>query len=515
MATPLSASLPLVAYVEAYCRQARVLWVGDARSALPQALLERGARLIYVCDRDATRRREAQARSSERAITFGALDDGPAALREGFFDLVLVENLAAEPDAKDVISHVARLLAPRGVALIAAPNPEAKRPLLASSTSQRPLDYYALYDAVISTLPEVRMLGQVPFVGYAVVDFSAEGDPNPVLDSSLAPPRGEEPDYFVALAGRERRVLEEYAVIQLCAADVLKANAEKAEAAAPAQIAAPAPAPPLAPVPAPAPQRANGPELAALQQKLAKQEAWITELEARAATADERADTAESELDEVCERFGNQEQAHAQERTALVRERDALKSELEQTRRRLSELDERITAKDAELSKVEAEAGTVKSKAAKLEAESSALRAESSVLKAEAQGLRAETAALKAETASLKTETASLKAEAASLKTEAIALKTETEASPDLDRLEAQLKERGERVLGLERDLLESERTGRELLRKLRDSVAPDNAQALAERLALAEAELVTLRWSLELAKGGVASLGNGAKRLS
>ena len=85
----------------------------------------------------------------------------------------------------------------------------------------------------------------------------------------------------------------------------------------------------------------------------------------------------------------------------------------------------------------------------------------------------------------------------------------------DLDRLETQLKERGERVLRLERDLLESERIGRELVRKLRESSSLGSALALAERLALAEAELVTLRWSLELAKGGMAGLGNGSTRLS
>ena len=463
----LSASLPLAAYVETFCRQARVLWVGDARSALPKALLERGARLVYACDHDAGRRREAAARSQDRAITFGALDDGPAALREGFFDLALIENLAAESNAKEVLATVARLLAPRGVALVAAPNPDSKRPLLSSAPSRHPLDYYALYDAVVSTLPEVRMLGQVPFVGYAVVDFSAEGDPSPVLDSSLAPARGEEPDYFLALPGRERRALEEYAVIQVPAADVLQASSSRAEL--------------------PGKQRATNVGSAALEQKLAKQEAWIQELEARAATADERADTVESELDEARERLGNQAQAHSQERASLVRERDALKSELEQARRRLAEFDDRLAAKDSELSKLKAEAPLLKTKTETLEARSKSLEADATALKVKLEALEVEAAALR----------------------------SEGETSSDLAQLEAQLQERGERVLGLERDLLESERVGRELVRKLREPATPGNAQALAERLALAEAELVTLRWSLELAKSGVSSPGNGARRLS
>jgi SAM-dependent methyltransferase len=468
MTQPLSAALPLVAYVEAFCRQARVLWVGDARSALPRALLERGARLVYACDRDVARRREAAARSQDRSLTFGALDDGPAALREGFFDLALVENLAAEENPKDVLAAVARLLAPRGVALVAVPNPESRQPLLPSARSQRPLDYYALYDAVVSTLPEVRMLGQVPFVGYAVVDFSAEGDPSPVLDSSLAPARGEEPDYFVALAGRERRALEEYAVIQLAARDVLAASRVDAE-------------------PAAAPARGSAASASALQKKLEKQEAWIQELEARAATADERADAAETELDEAREQLGNLQQAHAQERTNLMRERDALKSEVEQSRRRLSESDDRLAAKEAELAK----------------------------LKAETPALKAKTEALESEATALKDKLAALSEKAGALEGEVTALRSEGDNDSDLAKLEAQLQERGERVLRLERELLEAERVGRELVRKLREPSTPGNAQALAERLALAEAELITLRWSLELAKTGTSGAGNGARRLS
>jgi SAM-dependent methyltransferase len=477
MISPLSASLPLVAYVEAFCRQARVLWVGDARSALPKALIDRGARLVYACDRDPLRRREAQARSQDRAITFGSLDDGPAALREGYFELALVENLAAESNPVEVLATIARLLSPRGVALVAAPNPDAKRPLLASAPSQRPLDYYALYDAVISQLPEVRMLGQVPFVGYAVVDFSAEGDPNPVLDTSLAPPRGEEPDYFVALASRERRALEEYAVIQLCAADVLKANASKAEVVpSPVPVVAAAP---LTPAPAPAVKPAVAPSQAALEQRLAKQELWIGELEARAGTADERADAAESELDELRERLGNLEQIHNQQRAELTQQRDALKGEGEQLRRRLNELDERSAAKEAELQALKREL---------------------------AQRLAAKEAESLAEKQELERRLAAQQAELS-------ALQTGSEGASDLERLEAQLRQRGERVLELERDLAEAERVGRELVRKLREPAAASNAQSLAERLALAEAELITLRWSLELAKGGGA--GNGAKRLS
>ena len=95
-----------------------MLLVGDALSGLARQLIERGARLVYVCDRNATRRAEAQARGADRNIVFGSLDDGPAALREHFFDLVLIENLSLEGDARATLNAVARLMTPRGSALV-------------------------------------------------------------------------------------------------------------------------------------------------------------------------------------------------------------------------------------------------------------------------------------------------------------------------------------------------------------------------------------------------------------
>jgi hypothetical protein len=433
MPTP-PASLPLVSYAESLCSQARVLLVGDALSGLGRHLLERGARLVYVCDRNAARRAEAQARGGDRNIVFGSLDDGPAALRENFFDLVLVENLSLEADARATLGAIARLMTPRATALVVSPNPESTRPLLGAEKPAQPLDYYALYDAVSATLPKVRMLGQVPFVGYAIVDFSAEGEPSPVLDTSLAPARGEEPDYFVALAAREGRHLDEYAVVQLTAADVL-GERSKTSSPPPPVVAAPPPAPePPPPPPVAAPVAA---EVAAsvslnkgLEQKLLRQEAWINELEARASTADERADAAESELDDVRERLGELEQRHARDSAALTQERDALKAEIERLRQRVNDQDDLIALKDTELA----------------------------------------------------------------------AVADDGETTRELERLEAQLRERGERVLSLERDVFEAERIGRELLRKL-DSSGGAASQQLAEQLAHAEAELLTLRWSLDLAK--------------
>ncbi|MGC4090918.1 MAG: hypothetical protein QM756_24205 [Polyangiaceae bacterium] len=255
-----------------------------------------------------------------------------------------------------------------------------------------------------------------------------------MLDTSLAPARGEEPDYFIALGGREPRALEEYTVVQLRAADVLGEAPPRESVPPPTPIvvapvvAAPVVAPPAASV-------SKG-----LEQKLLRQEAWINELEGRASTADERADAAEAELDDVRERLGELEQRHELECGALTQERDALKAELERLRQRVNDQDDLIALKDTQLS----------------------------------------------------------------------ALADDGEATRELDRLETQLRERGERVLTLEREAQEAERIGRELLRKV-DLGAGASTHALSEQLAQAEAELLTLRWSLDLAKNS----GRNAHRQS
>jgi SAM-dependent methyltransferase len=468
MPTKTSAALPLIAYAEALCDKSRVLVVGDSSSDVARALVERGARLVHVCDSNPARRAETAARTSERVISFGGLDDGPATLRDSFFDLCLVENLALEADPGHTLKTIKRLLAPRGVALVATPNRDSERPLIPSQSGGKDLDYYSLYDHVIAEFPAVRMLGQVPFAGYAIVDFSSEGEPSPVLDTSLVSPRGEEPDYYVALAGRERRALEQYVVVELPIVDLSALHG----AERPAVVSPDA-----------------GPEL---EKKLRQQEHWITELEGRAATADERADVADERADAAelraitAEQLADTETQRAdaaervlgelklkletldrawnEERAGLVRERAQPQAELDQTRARVAEHERALTAKTNELQAL----------AAKTNEHERALTAKTNEL----QALAAKTNELQA-------------------------LAADDESVLELSRLEAQLRERGEHVQGLERALSECERIGRELVRKLRGTETGEATQALAERLALAEADIVSLRWSLALSRSG------------
>jgi chromosome segregation ATPase len=83
-------------------------------------------------------------------------------------------------------------------------------------------------------------------------------------------------------------------------------------------------------------------------------------------------------------------------------------------------------------------------------------------------------------------------------------------AASELSALEAALQERGEHLRQLERELREAERVGKELVRQL-PAASPDSAaaqtqplaadsEALAQKLAKTQADLIATRWALEAA---------------
>src|SRR6478609_8432068 len=267
--TSLQPSIALCAYAEPLASNRRVLVFGNALGSLPAQLMERGARSVHVCDPDAVRVSEAAARNRSTQISFSTLADSDLSLRDGAFELALIDNLGAY-DPQSMLRTAKRALGSRGVAVVACPNPEAAFPLLRGSTSNATatsLDYYALYDAVAAEFEHVRMLGQTPFVGYAIADFSASGEPEPALDTSFVPGGAEEPDFFIALASNQELRLDEFAVIQLPTRRVLSSvNPSSA-------------APPVSPD-----------DLKARDAEVVRLNQWIKELESRASTADERAD---------------------------------------------------------------------------------------------------------------------------------------------------------------------------------------------------------------------------------
>jgi hypothetical protein len=228
--------LALAAYGEEICRGGRIAIFGDATLSLAEELIERGARLVHAYDDEPARIAEASARPHDRSIFYAALpEDGDIGVRDGTFDVVFVPDLTVFSEPARLVAMAERVLSSSGAAFIASPNGDAENPLLPVLLARAPLGYYDLYDVVSAHFTSVRMLGQAPFVGYAVAEFSAD-DPDPTIDTSLADAEGKDADWFVALASHRDVRLDPFALIEL---PMIEAIGESIAASRP--VGAPAP----------------------------------------------------------------------------------------------------------------------------------------------------------------------------------------------------------------------------------------------------------------------------------
>ena len=223
-------SAVLATYVESLVEGRRVVIFGDSTSGLAELLVDRGARIVHVYDPDPTRVAEATVRNTSRSISHAPLPPSGLAARDGAFELGIVDDLNGAGPAHSIVNRMRRALGPRGIALVAIPNPNVQRQLLTVSVpSEGALDYYELYDTLKGEFSHVRMLGQAPFVGYAVVDF-ASGSPDPSLDTSLVPGGAEEPEWFIGVASDVALSLDEFSVVQLSLSEAWPASAGQAVA---------------------------------------------------------------------------------------------------------------------------------------------------------------------------------------------------------------------------------------------------------------------------------------------
>src|ERR1041385_5234065 len=219
----LTPGIVLASYAEGLLDGRRGIVFGDSTSPLAEEMVGRGARSVHVCDPEPARAGEAAARNRSRQISIVPLDEADVSGRQGAFDVAIVEDLSNAHDAAALLKQVRRALSPRGVAFVACPSPEAKRPLVPRTGGGRggaPLGYYELYDKVAAEFAEVRMLGQTPFVGYAIVDFAPTEELEVELDSGFLPNGAEEPEWFIAVAAREPVDLTAFDIVQLPASRV-------------------------------------------------------------------------------------------------------------------------------------------------------------------------------------------------------------------------------------------------------------------------------------------------------
>ncbi|MBL9024481.1 MAG: hypothetical protein JNL21_19960 [Myxococcales bacterium] len=218
---PAHPAVALAAFAEPLVRGRRVAVLGDATLPLGQTLLDRGARLVHVYDPDPGRVAQALASRSGGPSPVVAELTEDLGVRDGAFDFVFVADMPVLGDAPALVRRVSRLLSASGVALFASPNPESERFLLPPSPAiEEALGYYDLYDVVSVQFAEVRMLGQAPFTGYSIVDFS-EPDPDVAVDTSVLD-EPEAPEWYVVVASQRRVDVEAYSIVEIPLSDVAR-----------------------------------------------------------------------------------------------------------------------------------------------------------------------------------------------------------------------------------------------------------------------------------------------------
>ncbi|MGE5783715.1 MAG: hypothetical protein ACM3ZE_03960 [Myxococcales bacterium] len=508
---PIRPSIALAAFAEKFIDGRRVVVFGNALSPLWEQLIERGARLVHVCDADTTRVSEAAARNTSQHVSFAPLAGSGLAVRDGAFDVGLIENLSTYSEPATPLHRMRRALAPRGVALIAAPNPDVDEALIAGSTDGgRTLDYYSLYDCVHREFPVVRMAGQMPFVGYSVAELAPAEEPEPCIDAGFVPGGTEEPEWFVAIASQSDVQFESFVIVQL-PYDYLARNGserilrDQLRAARAAERSA---VERLSRIEAEqrrlteATQRHQkdvdlARQIRLLQEELERKESWILQLEARAATADARADEADQELDDLRQRLDSTKHEPAQLGSSedwrktverIESEKCDLFARLSVTENEAKELEQRTqlqqstlaeALKRAEESQRNAEERlsealnrteeNLKSTEGRL---SAALRRAEENLKHTQDRLTAEReeAAARLHAAETQRQEAESSLALARRQIEDFTLAAnnqENANASDVQALEAQLRDRGERIRQLEADLKRTEAVGARAVREL------------------------------------------------
>jgi hypothetical protein len=543
-------SLALAAYAETWISGAKVVVFGDSLSPLPERLLERGARMVQVYDRDPARAAEAAALNQGRQISYAPLENAGSLVRDGAFDFGIVEELGAEsrgdalPPAAQPLAALRRALGRRGMALIAARNPEVQRSLIPGSTApEDALGYYDLYELVSQHFEEVRMLGQTAFVGYAVADFGAAEDSDVRLDTAFLPGGAEEPEWFLALVSTLPVTSEAFSVIQIPISDLPL---------------------PVATTDREEPERLER-ALEALQAELSKREQWLKSLEARASTADQRADDAQTELEQLTQReaaaierqkqLEQQLQEAARAKRALEERQAESQREFEELRRgsgtnarNYSELERRAIALSTQLDELGAQLQKTEGRAR--EAERQLQDGERKLQEAERQRQETERKLLDAsrklqeaerqrqdaerqrQEAERQAREATQQLQGAERQLHSLQAAADEESGAELRELEAQLVERGKEVARLDRELAQTERFGRQLIAQLEEAKAasgglPGSAtesgeassrelDRLARRNAELEADLEAARWTISsLGANVVAAAGTAQPRRS
>jgi hypothetical protein len=447
----------VAAFAQTFVEGRKVVVFGDCTSGLAERLVERGARLVHVYDSDLTRVAEAAARGTTNNIAYAPLGQSGVAVRDGAFDVGIIENLALVDDAAALMRRLRRALAARGVAFVITPNTDVDPILLPGvEQSDSAPSYYDLYEIVSREFDEVRMVGQTPFVGYALADFTPGVPDEFSIDTGFVKGGAEEPEWYIAVASHFPVTIDPYHVVQLQATGVIEASAPRDsrelevanETIAQLQKKL-------------TKGRSDGSErelLVRTKAELDKRDAWVAELESRAAAADARADAAEDKA-EAAKKRSTFDRAEAERASARIAELEAsltsaeqrakdLVSQLERADKRESEVQRRLAAATDELRAME---GAPREDSARDPEELARLESK-------LEGMRADNDRLKAELSTAVDERAALE--------------------DDIDRAEAQLRDRAGVIAQLNRDISRLSALAARLLVDLESAKEADRAPA-------------------------------------
>lgn len=211
-----SASLVLAPLLERLVAGRRVVVLGEATLGLATELTSRGARLVHVYDPDAGRAAQAMITLGGRNIAYAPLSED-LGVRDGAFDVAILPDLSLFAHPASAIARARQLSGAQGLVVVGC---EAS-PDTVKQVDQRGsrLGYYELYDALSLAFREVKMLGQLPFTGYALVDFGAEGEVAVSVDTSLAEGNPQTPRFFFAIGSDAPIQIEDYTIVEVPAGE--------------------------------------------------------------------------------------------------------------------------------------------------------------------------------------------------------------------------------------------------------------------------------------------------------
>ena len=193
----------LCAYLEPLASGARIVILGDSASGAAEQLAAAGARAVHVYDPDHLRARSTPSRG--RVIVGPLPQHGDIDVRDGAFDVALVPDLAAIPDALVWLARLRRVLGADGALLVAAANPDAVG---------AGIGYYDLFDMVAMQFACVRMVAALPFRGTTLAEIGQEEEPEVTVETGLAVEAPPALAFVAFAAQRDDLRLAPYAIVQ-------------------------------------------------------------------------------------------------------------------------------------------------------------------------------------------------------------------------------------------------------------------------------------------------------------